>query len=56
MRKKKIHEVIAAHTEIRQNSMKGFLKNEEARWTCIECGNIVSVHRDACLVCKTQYV
>lgn len=39
-----------------KNSMKGFLKNEEARWTCIECGNIVSVHRDACLVCKTQYV
>jgi hypothetical protein len=30
---------------IKQNGMKEFLKNEEARWACIECGNIVSVHK-----------
>lgn len=41
---------------IRQNGMEAFLQNEEIRWTCKECGNIVSVHRDVCQVCKTQYI
>ncbi len=41
---------------IKQNGMKEFLENEEARWTCTECGSIVSVHRNVCLVCKTQYI
>lgn len=40
---------------IKQHGMEAFLKNEESRWTCIECGSIVSVHRNACLICKTQY-
>jgi hypothetical protein len=40
---------------IKQNGMQAFLQNEETRWTCMECGNIVSVHREACLVCKTQH-
>ena len=41
---------------IKQNGMKEFLKNEEARWACIECGNIVSVHINACPICKKQYI
>lgn len=40
---------------IEQQGIEAFLKNEEIRWTCVECGNIVSVHRNACFRCKTQY-
>jgi len=28
-----------------------FIRNEEERWKCPECGSLLSVHRDACLVC-----
>jgi hypothetical protein len=31
-----------------------FLKNEEIRWTCAECGFGLCVHRDFCLNCKTE--
>lgn len=38
---------------IKQSGMDAFLRNEEIRWTCLECGNIVCVHKLICLVCKT---
>ncbi len=37
---------------IKENGLKAFLKNEELRWTCKNCGAGVSVHRDYCLQCK----
>jgi hypothetical protein len=30
-----------------------FLHNEENRWKCRTCGNIVCVHKHMCLECKT---
>lgn len=39
---------------IKAHGMSGFLKNEEARWTCKVCGSGVSVHRDFCLNCKAE--
>ena len=41
---------------IKQSGMDAFLQNEEFRWTCKECGNIVCVHKLICLVCKTPYM
>lgn len=41
---------------IKQYVMDTFLQNEEIRWTCKECGNIVCVHHSICLVCKTPYI
>lgn len=38
---------------IKQYGINGFLQNEELRWTCKECGNIVCVHKFICLACKT---
>ena len=36
---------------IKENGMEAFLKREEERWSCPECGRIVSVHRDECPSC-----
>ena len=33
-----------------------FLRNEQERWTCRECGAVVSVHRNFCLNCKSEIV
>jgi hypothetical protein len=38
--------------QIKQYGMDEFLLNEENRWTCKECGNIVCVHKHSCLTCK----
>lgn len=40
---------------IKQFGMYSFLRNEEKKWTCQECGSFVCVHRTFCLVCKTPY-
>ena len=37
---------------IKEHGIEKFLENEEIRWTCSNCGNIVSVHREACTNCK----
>ena len=38
---------------IRENGMDSFLQQQTERFTCPECGEILSVHRDACPYCKT---
>lgn len=38
---------------IRQSGMNAFLQNEDNRWKCRTCGNIVCVHKHMCLACKT---
>jgi hypothetical protein len=39
---------------IRENGMAKFLENEQKRWTCLNCGSGISVHRDFCLHCKSN--
>jgi len=38
-------------TYIRNHGMEAFLKHEEERWRCGECGATLSVHRTACVEC-----
>jgi len=34
---------------IRKFGIKHFIMNEKERWTCLECGEIICVHRSQCL-------
>jgi len=40
---------------IKENGLKNFLKSEESKWTCPNCGSSLSVHRDNCLICGYKY-
>ena len=42
-------------TFIKDNGLKNFLKSEEEKWTCPNCGSGLSVHRDNCLICDYKY-
>lgn len=37
---------------IKEFGITFFLKNEAIRWTCPDCGSILSCHRDHCLTCN----
>jgi hypothetical protein len=37
---------------IKEIGIKEYLQKESGRWTCPHCGEVVCVHRDACLLCK----
>lgn len=39
---------------IKEHGIEEFIEKEEIRWTCSNCGNILSVHRNACLKCKEK--
>ncbi len=53
----KYHMSMIANLEnIKENGMDAFLRQEVERWTCKECGQLVSVHRDVCANCKTPYM
>jgi hypothetical protein len=36
---------------IKEHGLEAFVKHEEARWACPECGATLSVHRKACMQC-----
>jgi len=38
---------------IKQNGITYFLDQEEKRWACPKCGNIICVHRNICLNCHS---
>jgi hypothetical protein len=40
---------------IRENGLENFLKSEEKKWTCPNCGSGLSVHRNNCLICAYKY-
>jgi len=40
---------------IRNIGLNKFLENENQRWICPNCGEILCVHRDYCLNCKEKY-
>ena len=37
--------------KIKEIGITEYIKNEIIRWTCPNCGSIISVHRDNCLSC-----
>lgn len=41
--------------EIRQNGMDAFLRRQKERWSCGQCGGVVSVHTGLCRDCGKQY-
>lgn len=41
---------------IKKSGMEAFLKNEQLRWTCRECGAGLCVHRNFCLNCKAARI
>jgi hypothetical protein len=40
---------------IEENGLENFLKSEEKKWTCPNCGSGLSVHRDNCTICDYKY-
>ncbi len=54
--KKKYHaRLIENLTTIKEKGMTYFLETESKKWTCPDCGNTLSVHRDNCLNCSYSY-
>jgi hypothetical protein len=38
--------------EIEEKGVEGFLKSQAAKYTCPECGDVISVHDGKCYVCN----
>jgi hypothetical protein len=38
---------------IKENGLSAFTENENERWRCKQCGNIICVHKGRCLQCET---
>jgi hypothetical protein len=36
---------------IKENGIREFVRNEKARWTCPQCGEVLCVHRQDCTHC-----
>ena len=39
---------------IRETGMESYLENEVRRWSCTNCGSILSVHKDQCMKCNLE--
>lgn len=37
---------------IKEHGIENFLRKEEEKWSCPDCGNIISCHNGLCLNCK----
>ena len=37
--------------EIKENGIEKFLENQEEKYSCPECGDVVSVHNGKCYTC-----
>ena len=40
---------------IKQSKINDFMRNENIKWKCPTCGEILCVHRNACLKCGATY-
>ncbi|MCP4195633.1 MAG: DUF3795 domain-containing protein [Proteobacteria bacterium] len=43
--------MIANLNDIQQHGVRQFIRNEKKKWTCPECGELLSVHKPKCLSC-----
>ncbi|PKM63251.1 MAG: hypothetical protein CVU97_01110 [Firmicutes bacterium HGW-Firmicutes-21] len=41
---------------IKNHGINSLLNQEEKRWICLKCGNVICVHKNACQVCKSTYI
>ncbi len=40
--------------EIKEKGIKKFLENQEMKYECPECGDVVSVHDGKCYACEAE--
>lgn len=40
---------------IRKFGIRNFIRNEKGKWTCPECGELMSVHKPYCLSCGHKW-
>ena len=40
---------------IGENGIEKFLQREKVRWTCSDCGGVISVHDGLCYGCGKNY-
>jgi predicted RNA-binding Zn-ribbon protein involved in translation (DUF1610 family) len=40
---------------IRKSGIRNFIRNEKVKWTCPECGELISVHKPQCLSCGHKW-
>lgn len=41
--------------EIKESGIRRFISKEKEKWLCKNCKNVISIHRNECLECKTKY-
>lgn len=41
-------------TSIENNGIRAFVRDEKTRWTCLECGGTICVHRGFCSTCGAE--
>ena len=41
-------------TMINEKGIRFFVRNEKLKWACEECGEMISVHRPACVTCGSM--
>jgi len=40
---------------IKKFGIRHFIRNEKERWTCLECGQLICVHKPQCLFCGHKW-
>lgn len=43
--------IIKSFERIGEIGIRKFIKEEEEKWKCPQCGNLVCVHKERCLIC-----
>jgi hypothetical protein len=46
--------MIANHREIEKTGLEKFIKNQEEKYSCPECSNLVCIHEKKCLTCASR--
>jgi len=41
---------------IKKSGVKLFTEKENKKWRCKKCGNLISVHRENCLICNEKVI
>jgi hypothetical protein len=47
--------MISNLTLIQEEGIRQFIRNEKGKWKCHECGELICVHKPACLHCGHQW-
>jgi hypothetical protein len=47
--------IIENFDNIKNLGMKNFLKEEEKKWKCKSCGEVLSMHKNYCVKCGEEY-